>query len=125
MIEFSCTPEIVDLVAYLNYDYPASKIATLVVVPGYDIVWDGQGGVGFAAYDPEDRVLWVAGEPPEIEDAEPEELERFVLENTVHEYIHHFQNCEGRDFGEYEAERRTHEIVTAFLNDRSTRRKPA
>jgi len=109
--------ELQSLIDYLNAHYPTEKDVVIVVLPGYDAVDDGQGGRGWACYDPITCVIWLPGEMPQLDEMSDDEIRRVYYEHVVHEYIHHIQNCEGRDFDEDEAERRAREIVQAWLDE--------
>lgn len=115
MIRTAIDQELQSFIDFLNHRYPTERDAVIVVLPGYDSVEVPGGGSGWACYDPQTCVLWIPGEMPKIEELTPDECQRIHYEHIAHEFIHHVQNCEGREFDEDEAETRAHEIVEAWL----------
>src|SRR5690625_1222240 len=110
MIITAIDSELQSLVNYLNKHYRTNKHATLVVLPGHDCIQAGEK-TAWAAYDPEDHVIWVPGIPPSIKALTYEENMTVYYEHLVHEYVHHIQASEGRSFDEEEAESRAEQIV--------------
>lgn len=119
MIVSAIDAQLQSLIDYLNKHYPTTEDVTLVVLPGYDSVgfWDTRA---WAAYEPLSKVLWVPGDVPELPDLSMDEARQVVYEHVVHEYIHHIQACEGRDFDEDEAEERAQEIVRTWMREVSS-----
>jgi hypothetical protein len=58
--------------------------------------------------------MYVAGDLSGLEDLTPEEQFEAVLQSIAHEYIHHIQNIEDREFDEDEANRWAEELVREF-----------
>ena len=116
MIRFAGQDQFGAFVEWLNKRYPASEPVTLAVLPGYDCVADDDGTPGgWAAYTPGDRVIWCPGEPPQVDGLSQDEILEIMLQELAHEYVHHLQACDGREFDEDEAERRAREMVAEFL----------
>jgi hypothetical protein len=87
----------------------------LVILPAHEYVEDGSGQEGFAAYDPEENIIYVAGKPLSDQNLSDKYLYKNHLQNITHEYIHHIQSVENRGLDEDEAVKRAGEIVTMFL----------
>ena len=86
----------------------------IVIVPGCPAVEGGDGGHGFGVYHPERRMIWIAGDPGG-DDVPADEKEDIICETIAHEYIHHVQHVEGRDFDEKEAEEQAEDIFARWL----------
>lgn len=112
MIEFAGQRLYGAFVAFVNKHYPTKQTVQLAVLPGHDCVLFHDGEVAWAAYDPDEKVIWVADRLPE---GEPDASELDLLMDVAHEYVHHIQNCEGREFCEDEAETRAEEMVKRWL----------
>lgn len=122
MLRSAIDPEVQSFIEFLNERYPTDKDAVVVVLPGYDSVMDptqtdenGEPAVGWACYDPQACVLWIPGVAPQIEGLAEEEIRRIRFEHIAHEFVHHLQNCGGREFNEDEAEQLAQKIVDEWL----------
>ena len=116
MIRFAGQDQFGAFVEWLNLRYPASDPVTLAVLPGYDSIAGEDGKpMGWAAYTPDNRVIWCPGEPPQVDGLSDAEIKEIMLQHLAHEYVHHLQACQGREFDEDEAERRAREMVAEFL----------
>jgi hypothetical protein len=116
MIELA-TAKYHDLIEYINSLNLTSVPCQIVVLPDYDCIQDKEDDdVGFACYQPENFIMYVAGMMPDIPDLQDEnEKLYYKLINIAHEYIHHVQNIQCRDFDEDEAEERACAIVNDYF----------
>lgn len=91
-----------NFIEFLNSNYPTTKNVYVSVMHGYDCLDCGDDRV-FAAYSHygDVPVIITAGSKPKGLEDEP-----WVLEHHIaHEYCHHRQWCDSRDFDEEEAEK--------------------
>ena len=98
---------------FLNNKKLCSIPCKIIYLPDNDTV-KGETGIGFAAYVPCSLLIYVAGDLSGLEDLTPEEQFEAVLQSIAHEYIHHIQNIECRDFDEDEAHARAEELVREY-----------
>jgi|GEM_PF-6961946 len=112
MLIDASTP-IKDFMDFLNKKKICSVPCRVVLLPDNDTV-AGETGIGFAAYVPRSSLMYVAGNLSGLEDLTPGEQFEAVLQSIAHEYIHHIQNIECRDFNEEEAHARAEELVREY-----------
>ncbi len=94
---------VIAFIDFLNKEYPIKGNVKLTCLHGYDAVMDDEtNGQGFAVYLPEQKLILLPMEIPEIaKEVKDEELERnFVIHNLAHEYCHAIQDERG-DFDKY------------------------
>jgi len=106
---------------FLNKKKLCSVPCKVIFLPDYDSVKNitMDNGVGFALYYPGSNTMYVAGDMSGIDDLPTEEDRlRVILISIAHEYIHHLQEVEGRDFDEEEAHSKADELVKEFLSNK-------
>jgi hypothetical protein len=87
---------------FLNEKSLTGYPCVLVYLPEHITVDGGDGGCGFAAYAVHAQAIYCGG--ARIPDLTQSENERARMECVGHEYAHHLQRVEGREFSEEEAE---------------------
>jgi hypothetical protein len=108
-----CSDQVADFLKYINDLQMTNEPCKVVLLPGYQAL-EGDDDCGFGAYNPEQKTMWVVGDPAG-EDIPADEKEDVICETIAHEYIHHIQNIEGREFSEQEAERQAEDILARWL----------
>jgi len=107
------TKPIEDFIKFVNSKKICEVPCKVVLLPDYDSIRNGDE-MGFAAYDPFSKVMYVAGDLSGFKDLTPEEQIKEILLSVTHEYIHHVQNAENKDFDEEEAQRLAEEFVKEY-----------
>ena len=133
MIIYNLPENLQQFIQYLNQNEEklgrdgAQKNCALIFLPFHDTVQGStEDSVGFAVYDTRDYAMYVAGDVEDYFENEPEEAERMLFENIVHEYIHHLQRVNGEHFNKYtleileeEAETKARIFVTEYFEWRN------
>ena len=83
-------------IRYLQEHYPRDETVYIHIAEGYDCVSDPDGNMGFGAYVPETKSIYIA------EDVQEKEMA--LIETISHEYKHFLQHCDGEPFDEEAAE---------------------
>ncbi len=111
------TTPVKDFMDFLNEKELCQVPCKVVFLPDNDSV-KGEAETGLAVYLPWSELMYVAGDLSGIENLTPEEQHETVLQSVAHEYIHHIQHIENRDFDEDEANSRAEEYVKEFCERR-------
>jgi hypothetical protein len=122
-----CTRPFSEFMDFLNGKHLIDTPCYLVVHPLYAVVDaspnEDESEFAFAVYAADDggAVIYCGGdlrELAELLEASEEEAYLAVCESIAHEYVHHLQNVQRREFDEQEAERLGGEWVREFAASR-------
>ena len=87
----------------------------VIFLPDNDSVLGNAPGVkeiGFSLYSPNHGTMYIAGDISGL--STKTDSRQVILTSLAHEYIHHIQNVEKREFDEGEADSRAKELVKEF-----------